>query len=73
MSPQLANAPDVPLAAKWRQFIDDHAAFADSTLPLQRSGKLVKVSGIVLECVGLSLPLGSTCKICNTGTTSIDA
>jgi flagellum-specific ATP synthase len=73
MSPQLANAPDVPLAAKWRQFIDDHAAFADSTLPLQRSGKLVKISGIVLECVGLSLPLGSTCRICNTDSISIDA
>jgi flagellum-specific ATP synthase len=73
MSPQLANAPDVPVATKWRQFIDDHAAFAESSLPLQRSGKLVKVSGIVLECVGLSLPLGSTCRIVNDGSPPVDA
>jgi flagellum-specific ATP synthase len=33
----------------------------------------VKVSGIVLECVGLSLPLGSTCKIVSGGTDPVDA
>jgi len=73
MSPQLANSPDVPVASKWRQFVDDHATFAESALPLRRAGKLVRVSGIVLECVGLSLPLGSTCKISTSATDSVDA
>jgi flagellum-specific ATP synthase len=73
MSPQLANSPDVPIAAKWRQFVDDHAAYAEPAIALNRSGKLVKVSGIVLECVGLSLPLGSTCKIVSRDTDPVDA
>jgi flagellum-specific ATP synthase len=63
MSPQLVNSPPVPAEFKWVQFLDDHSAFTDAVLPFKRVGRLVRVAGVVLECAGLSLPMGATCSI----------
>lgn len=73
MSPQISNSPDVPAALRWRQFVDDHIAFTERPLPFLRSGKLVKVSGLVLECVGLNVPVGSTCLIQSDRDETVDA
>ncbi len=63
MSPQIISAPQVPTDSKWAQFLIDHRSYAEIMQPLKRIGKLTRVSGIVMEAVGLSLPVGSTCQI----------
>jgi flagellum-specific ATP synthase len=73
MAPQLANSPPVPLDAKWRQFMADLTSFAETPVPLLRTGRLVRVSGIVLEAVGIALPVGSTCHIEQPGNAPVEA
>ncbi len=60
-------------AQKWPQFLADNLTIAGTVLPFRRVGKLVKISGIVLECVGLSLPLGSTCSIVVNASVTVEA
>ncbi len=67
MSPQIASAPRVPAENKWSQFLLDHQMHVDVPQPLVRIGKLTRVSGIVMEAVGLCLPVGSTCQIVQSG------
>jgi flagellum-specific ATP synthase len=63
MSPQIINAPRVPNESKWQQFLYDHHSHLDAAQPILKVGKLTRVSGIVMEAVGLALPVGATCQI----------
>jgi flagellum-specific ATP synthase len=63
VSPQILNAPLVPIETKWQQFLYDHHSHLDAAQTLLKVGRLTRVSGIVMEAVGLSLPVGATCYI----------
>ncbi len=48
---------------RWNRFLDDLDACASSRMPLENQGKLVRLSGLVLEATGLRLPVGAVCEI----------
>jgi flagellum-specific ATP synthase len=59
-----------PLAdptARWRRYIADCGNFTRVPAPLQVQGRLTRVAGLVMEAVGLTLPLGSICVVSQDG------
>jgi len=54
-------APTV--TAKWQRYLADLQAAAGETLPLETQGRLVRVTGLVLEAAGIRVPVGSVCEI----------
>lgn len=57
-------APDVNFhIGRWKGFLQDCTKLVSESRPLQISGRLTKVAGLVIEAVGLQLPVGSDCMI----------
>ena len=54
-------APTV--TSKWRRYLADLQGAASETLPLETQGRLVRVTGLVLEAAGIRVPVGSVCEI----------
>src|SRR6185369_15927690 len=54
-------APTV--TAKWQRYLADLQGAASETLPLETQGRLVRVTGLVLEAAGIRVPVGSVCEI----------
>ena len=52
---------------RWDQFMRDARACADAPNPLEVRGTLTRLAGLVLEAVGLRVPVGSQCWIANGG------
>ena len=50
-----------PHSAKWRDFLDEGRRYVAECDPMPSSGRLTKVTGMVMEAVGLKMPVGSTC------------
>ncbi|HQT26042.1 MAG TPA: flagellar protein export ATPase FliI, partial [Burkholderiales bacterium] len=48
---------------QWKGFLQECTEIVSSSEPLQISGHLTKVAGLVIEAVGLQLPVGSDCTI----------
>ena len=48
---------------RWQQFLGDLRDHAAEPLPFEPAGKLTRVAGLVMECVGLRLAVGSACTI----------
>jgi flagellum-specific ATP synthase len=55
-------APDAH-SARWKAFLRDCGAVLDFVEPMQVSGRVTRVAGLVMECVGLRLAVGSACTI----------
>lgn len=51
------------MAGRLRRHVTHHSQLLDGGVPLQASGRLVRVSGLVMEATGLQLPLGSVCRV----------
>jgi flagellum-specific ATP synthase len=51
--------------ARWDSFMADARACADAPNPLEVRGTLTRLAGLVLEAVGLRVPVGSQCLIAN--------
>ncbi len=51
----------------WDQFLKDAQEHAEAHNPLEVSGTLTRLAGLVLEAVGLRVPVGSQCHIRNGG------
>src|SRR4030067_2525140 len=49
--------------AKWRDFLNEGREYVAECDPMPPSGHLTKVTGLVMEAVGLKMPVGSTCAI----------
>ncbi|MGZ3182391.1 MAG: flagellar protein export ATPase FliI [Telluria sp.] len=62
-----------PHTARWRAYIRDCAAVAGFVEPMQVSGRITRVAGLVMECVGLRLAVGSACVIPLANGSRIDA
>ncbi|NDU85629.1 MAG: flagellar protein export ATPase FliI [Ferrovum sp.] len=54
---------DVRPGQRWRESLAAARDAVAQATPLQVSGQLVKATGLVMEAVGLRLPVGSTCWI----------
>ncbi|MBC7603486.1 MAG: flagellum-specific ATP synthase FliI, partial [Ramlibacter sp.] len=52
-----------PLGQRLCTHLGSHRKLLAGGVPLQVSGRLVRVSGLVMEATGLRLPLGSVCRV----------
>ena len=59
--------------ARWRRYLRECADHVAASEPLQISGHLTKVAGLVIEAVGLQLPVGSDCTIILPDGKTVDA
>ncbi len=50
---------------RWNRYMDDLRTGANVGTPLETSGTLTRLAGLVLEAVGLRVPVGSQCLIAN--------
>lgn len=50
-------------SARWRGFLNEGREYVSECNPMSPSGHLTKVTGMVMEAVGLQMPVGSTCAI----------
>ena len=48
---------------RWRRYLADLQGAAAEPLPLETQGRLVRVTGLVLEAAGIRVPVGSVCEI----------
>lgn len=54
-------------------WLDECGALAEQAHPVEHVGKLVRVAGLVMEAVGLKLPVGSVCTVKQPGTPTLEA
>src|SRR5690606_16830090 len=54
---------ETSLTARWRAYLRDCAEVAATVKPVAVSGRLTKVTGLVMEAVGLRLAVGSCCMV----------
>jgi len=52
-----------PHSARWQKYLRECRALAASTNPNLVSGRLTRVTGMVMEAVGLKLAVGSSCMV----------
>jgi flagellum-specific ATP synthase len=50
-------------STRWRSYLLDCRTLLAITEPMQVSGRVTRVAGLVMEAVGLKLPVGSACSI----------
>jgi flagellum-specific ATP synthase len=59
--------------ALWRDFLGDGRRLVESCNPLEVSGRLTRINGLVMEAAGIKLPLGSGCRILVPGGGAVEA
>ena len=57
----------------WRRYIEDCKSAAGLVQPWAVSGRLTRVAGLVMEAVGLKLPVGQSCYVLGPGRQRVDA
>ena len=57
----------------WKEFVQDCRERITVANPLYIEGRLTRVAGLVLEAIGLKLPVGSNCLIRQSGMESVEA
>ena len=62
-----------PHTALWRSFLTDGRHLVEGCNPLETSGRLTRINGLVMEAAGIKLPLGAGCRILVPGGGSVDA
>lgn len=50
-------------SARWRAYLRDCSALVQIAEPMQVSGRVTRVAGLVMEAVGLRLAVGSACTV----------
>jgi len=50
-------------SARWRAYLKDCRELTAIVEPMQVSGRVTRVAGLVMEAVGLKIPVGSACTI----------
>jgi flagellum-specific ATP synthase len=48
---------------RWQRYLSDMPAFAAQQQPLESVGRLLRVTGLVLEAAGVRVPVGSVCEV----------
>ncbi len=62
-----------PHGRRWRELLADARQLAGDSNPIEVSGRLTRVNGLVMEATGLRLPLGSGCRILVPGGGTVEA
>ncbi|MDX8379445.1 MAG: flagellar protein export ATPase FliI [Gallionella sp.] len=57
---------------RWQAFLNEGRDYVADCNPTPKSGHLTKVTGLIMEAVGLKMPVGSTCEI-HLPSTKVDA
>jgi len=52
-----------PHGARWKAYLQDCSELLAIAEPMQVSGRVTRVAGLVMEAVGLKLPVGSACTV----------
>ena len=52
-----------PHAGRWKSYLNDCATLTSMVEPMQISGRVTRVAGLVMEAVGLRLAVGAACTI----------
>ncbi|MDN5881957.1 MAG: flagellum-specific ATP synthase FliI, partial [Nitrosospira sp.] len=71
--PAPAHAPTGSHSGQWREFLKGCGAAAAAGDPFQHSGSLTRVTGLVMEAVGLKLAVGSGCTVLMPNGDSVEA
>jgi flagellum-specific ATP synthase len=64
---------DLEAPESWRCYLQNCREFVNASNPIQIQGRLTRVAGLIMEAVGLRLPVGSTCSISQPGLASAEA
>ncbi|HEY5799798.1 MAG TPA: flagellar protein export ATPase FliI [Burkholderiaceae bacterium] len=59
--------------ARWQSYLRDCSALADIAEPMRAAGRITRVAGLVMEAVGLKLPVGSACIVPLAGGNVVEA
>ena len=59
--------------ARWRRYLADLEAHAAVPHPLVSEGMLVRVTGLVLEAIGVRAPVGSVCEVTSSSGAPVSA
>ena len=59
--------------APWSEFLGACRGHLAAVQPLRAEGRLTRVAGLVMEAVGLRLPVGSTCLVSQEGLNPVEA
>ena len=62
-----------PQQTQWNGFLENCREAASQASPLLANGHLTRIIGLVMEASGLTLPLGSSCRILPPGGSPIEA
>ena len=57
----------------WQQHLAAHTELVGTLPPLQTSGRLTRINGLVMEAAGIKLPLGASCRIKAMGGGTVEA
>ncbi|WP_269532393.1 flagellar protein export ATPase FliI [Chitinimonas sp. BJYL2] len=57
------NQTDLGAIRRWQQFADSCIDTVTETKPWLAQGRLTRVAGLVLEAVGIKLPVGASCHV----------
>ena len=57
------ETPPLTNPEKWSRYLGDMRSFSADKLPLETQGRLVRVTGLVLEAAGIRVPVGSVCEV----------
>ncbi len=60
-------------AEAWRNHLEGTRQLIGSIAPMQISGRLTRINGLVMEAAGLRLPLGASCRIITVGGGTVEA
>ncbi len=52
---------------RWQRWLSDLQDYADLPQPLESTGTLLRVTGLVLEAAGIRVPVGSVCEVMSEG------
>ncbi len=58
---------------RWQKYFEDSRSALRSAQPFTVSGRLTRVAGLVMEAVGLKLPVGNTCYVLSPSGQRVDA
>ena len=72
-APAFAAAALDKHTARWKSYLKDCGNLVEFVEPMQVSGRVTRVAGLVMECVGLKLAVGSACTIPVTSGARIEA
>ncbi|MGI4847372.1 MAG: flagellar protein export ATPase FliI [Janthinobacterium lividum] len=53
----------MPAAGQWQNYLHDCSRMLNTLQPMQVSGRITRVAGLVMEAVGLKLAIGSGCTV----------